>query len=353
MSADHLYPLGDHTGAETSIPQHLLVSVSHDPAIFRPGYSLRKAKALRKLARRASHLDLDIDFLEGGTGSILDEMLPDDLLQASSSEHNSDGDVVLGRLTERRFPSEVVLVRSPEGQVRVRKTFCAGFASNFQRELQARSLLDDRRLSPILATSGMSLYLPWYRDYRSFPGGLFRFYPIKAARNVIDFLEMLSGKGLAMLDINPNSFLYDSDGNLKVVDCEYLTATGVEHEFSCSLDYRGKSPESSLDGPRATGWNHFWRDAVGAPYTVVRSGSPLALAGWRAAQIVVRLLKLPVALLDQGRKAVLSTLYYWRRRYPWGIRIHGRYSRAESLSSQTPMTLQPLPGSRKPSHAKY
>jgi hypothetical protein len=235
----------------------------------------------------------------------------------------------------------------------VRKTFCAGFGRNLERELRARSLIEDDRLSPILAASGMSLYLPWYRDYQSFPGGLFRFYPVKAARNVIDFLELLSSRGLAMVDINPSGFLYDANGNLKIVDCEYLTTTGAEHDFSRSVDFRGVSAERGVDGPRATGWNHFWRDAVGAPYHVVRSGSPLALAGWRVAQIMLRLVRVPLGLLVQGRRALLSSLYYWARRHSWGVRIHGKSSKAESSSLRTAPMLQPLPGSRKPTQTKY
>jgi hypothetical protein len=203
--------------------------------------------------------------------------------------------------------------------MRVRKTFCTGFTQNLQRELTARDLTDDDRLSPIVAHSGMNIYLPWYRDYTSFQTGTFRFYPLQAARSVIDFLEHVSRRGLAMIDINPGSFLYNSKGDIKVVDCEYLVPTHPESDFSRSIDYSGASV--GIAGPRSRGWKHFWRDAVGAPYNVVRYGSPRAVAAWRAVQVLVRIARIPIILVVQGRQTVLAFLFYWLRRRPWGNRV--------------------------------
>jgi hypothetical protein len=269
-------------------------------------------------------------FAATGADSILRDLSP---RREAKSKWDECQDVVLGKLTNRSFPAKVELVRVDDGRVVVRKTFCPGSERNLDRELKARTLIDDPRLSPILATSGMSIYMPWHNDYRSFSHGLFKFYPLRAAQNVIDFLESLNARGLAMLDINPGSFLYDVEGNLKVVDCEYVTPVPAAKTFAQSTDFVGVRTVDGLDAPRSTGWNHFWRDAVGAPYRVVRFGSPRALASWRAVHVLLRIASLPIALLSNVRQTVLSVAFYWSRKRPWGFRILGRFSKTGSSSS--------------------
>jgi hypothetical protein len=350
LSVDGLYalPVGKHGGPD--LTQYLLVSASHDPAFDGARFSFAKAKTLRKLAKRAGCLEIAIDFLEGSSSAIPDH-LPENILQDPREQNVSDGEIMLGRMTQRRFPSEVCLVKSADGRVMVRKTFSAGLFHNMDRELRARQLVADARLSPILATQGMSIYLPWYSQHFAFSGGLFRFYPIQAARNVINFLEALNARGFAMLDINPGSFLFDSQGNVIVVDCEYLTAAPAAPSFTQSLDYSGVAAPSDLPRPRATGWNHFWRDAVGAPYRVVRSGSRAELVAWRTAHVLLRVAKSPIAVLGRIRQTALATIFYWTRRHGWGIRVHGRSSMTGSSSLRTAATRQFSPESRRTTHA--
>jgi hypothetical protein len=360
FSVDALYPLLEQeSDAPASTMQYMLISKAHASHVGQPGFRRSKAKALRKLGKCTRHLDLVIDYIDPGTPSSIPAHLSSNiscgLLEARDTRAAGNGpaDVVLMKLTDRSFPSEVHLVRSADGRIVVRKTFCAGFGRNLDRELMARQLIDDPRLSPILAASGKSIYMPWHNEYRAFTRGLFKFYPIRAARNVIDFLESLNARGLAMVDINPGSFLYDSEGNIKVVDCEYMTRTPTAISFERSLDFIGARTAGAHEAPRSTGWDHFWRDAVGVPYRVVRFGSPVAVACWRAVQILIRVAASPIALLGNVRQTVLSIVFYWSRKRPWGLRILGDSSRTASLSLPAGPIRRLLHSFKQTTHAMF
>jgi len=75
-----------------------------------------------------------------------------------------------------------------------------------------------------------------------------------------------------MVDINPRSFLYNNnaEGEIVVVDFEFLSDVPPKTDFIESSDFTGLN--GCDDGPRARGWNHFWLDAAGAPYKILRQG---------------------------------------------------------------------------------
>jgi hypothetical protein len=330
-------------------PQHVLVSQAQDSHIGVGHFG--RARALRKLSKRLRDLDLTVEFVTRRSYSKLPDQLGPDLLRPALGEEPVNQETVLVELSTRRFPSSVALVRLADGRVRVRKAFCPGLRANFERELKARRIVTDPRIAPVLATSDMTLYLPWYRQHRTFRSGLFRFYPVSAARNAISFLQSLNAAGYSMVDINPGSFLYDSKGDVVVVDFEFLSETHAAADFADSADYSGRS--DGHDGPRARGWNHFWRDAVGAPFELVRSGNRFAIGLCRAGVVVTRLGAAPLRWLQTLRQLTAATFFYVWRRSDCGTMILGPFSRMRSSSLQVAPDRKALPASLPPVRVKY
>jgi hypothetical protein len=334
FSVDRLYPLPDLSGSARR-PRHLLLSSSQDTYIERSSFSLSRARALRKLAARLRGNAVQVELLNRPSLSMIPAALADDILLPSLGEPTSSDEVVLAQLSARNFPSSVCLVRSPDGSVRVRKTFCPGFRKNVDSELRARELISDTRVSPVLAASETSIYLPWYREYRTFSPGLFSFYPIEAARSVMSFLEELNVRGLAMVDINPGCFLYDAGGNIRVVDFEFLSEAVPQSDFMQSTDFSGLA--GGAGGPARRGWNHFGRDATGVPYSALQSGRPGTVAAWRVAQVGVRLAVRHFEMLRRLRKLIAVSYFYWSRRAEWSVQVTGASSKIR-LSSLRTMT---------------
>jgi len=334
FSVDKIHVLPEENGEPSGRERCWLLSASYSARIESPFFSVRKARVMRRLSKRMRGLNLEIDLLDGPSDSEKTSDLEKDLLQTSPHKSCTSEEVVLRQLSQKSARSKVCLVRSPDGRLLVRKTFYPGFRRNLEREIKARKSIADPRLSPILSACGMTLSMPWYGEYTSFAKGLFEFYPVRAARNVISFLEGLSAKGLAMVDINPASFLYDNEGRIMVVDCEYWSEAPAEMDFSQCLDFKGTAADNGLDSASSTGWNYFWRDATGLPYKVLRFGGPAAITCWRAAHIVFRVVMLAIRPLLRFREALLASLFYWSRRCWWGIQIHGKSERVQAALSR-------------------
>lgn len=328
FSVDGIYPISGRPTAE-----YLLVSAAQDSHLEKVAIPLTRAKALRKLSKRLADLNIQVEFLDARSYSKIPQMLGTDLYGAAVGEAKSEAETVLLQLSTRAFPSSVYLVRMPDGAVRVRKTFCPGYRKNLERELQARRVISDPRVSAVIASSGLSIYLPWYSDFQAFHSGLLRFYPVTAVRNVIDFLEQLNARGLAMVDINPRSFLYNAEGEVVVVDFEFLSDVPPKPAFIDSADFTGLN--GCDDAPRARGWNHFWLDAAGAPYRALRQGPDRSIAAYRLLTTLARLLSAAFKPVTMARKTLSALVFYWRRRSEWGIRIQASSLTTPSLSLQT------------------
>lgn len=186
----------------------------------------------------------------------------------------------------RKRASSVWLVERG-GERLVRKAFGASYAHHLRRELLAREAIRAPGVQPIVERRGHVIYMRYLEGYRQWSGGLFAFVPRAVAIKVFGFLGEINRAGYSMVDINPDAFLWNDAGELRVVDFEYFAATRPAASVETSADFLGDFP--GIDAPRRTGYRRFWRDAAGVPYAALVRGSTAEIAARRVLHIIVRI----------------------------------------------------------------
>lgn len=220
------------------------------------------------------------------------------------------GEEFVRNLSQNRLRSTVWLVRRG-GQFQVRKAFSARYASHFQNELAARTIIQDDRIVPIDDTSGTVLYLPFLADHVSWGGGIFSFFPRQRALEIFDLIAAINRRGYSIVDINPDAFLW-KNGKVKAIDMEFFSRTRIAGRLEASADFTGAF--HGIDSPQKGGYDRHWRDALGAPYHVVAGGSHTAIWVWRLQHVIAYRLPRQLGLFAERtvRKALDLAAYVWR-----------------------------------------
>ena len=173
---------------------------------------------------------------------------------------------VVERLTRYGRRARVDLIEQ-HGRPAVRKTWRPHCERFVQREMFVRREFGRQRTEvPEVLDSGPNyLVMPYYGDACDRR----QLIPLAIARQAMDFLRFLWQQGYDAVDFHPGNLLLDADGNLKVIDFEFV------HEYShrperfedCYAlaglpeDFEGDRPEFSrgLDAP----YEHYWLPRVG------------------------------------------------------------------------------------------
>lgn len=163
-------------------------------------------------------------------------------------------------LTSNAVRSTIWLVER-DGGLYIRKAFSRNFRGFLENELAARRIFGDERIVEISEQQGEVLYMPFIHGSTAWDGRLFSFCDRERVRAVRAFLADLNRTGHSMVDINPSAFLFDSRGELKVVDFEFFVASRPASDFRLSCDYSGEF--NTQRTPKKNGWKRYWYDAIG------------------------------------------------------------------------------------------
>ena len=180
------------------------------------------------------------------------------------------------------------------GGLAVCKTFRPGADRFLQRELRARELAPDGRMTPILEVGpnyfvtdyvqGDARQLSRLRPYL----GAENLLPIWAIAQCRDLIKAFRAKGYELIDFKPQNLIFDRRGGLKFIDFEFLQA-GPVASAELAGNYAWWLPASGFDGdyPELTGkrdpYATEWFERTGVPRFVCAGTSISVLLG--AAQL--------------------------------------------------------------------
>lgn len=208
----------------------------------------------------------------------------------------------------------------------VRKTFLPSFAAYAGRESKARAVLAPTIafVDPVLDAGQNYFTIPLYHA-PELPGpNSLRLLPISHARTAIKVMREFYESGYALLDCNPHSILYATDGSPRVVDLEYVHKYEARPvRFEDSYDVKGPPKGSTLPGAHiADSFDRRWRPWIGLTFEDLMRRSVAVLRLKRAIFILTRRLPRLVSVTVRDGVRVLRDLMigcvrqYLLRRHP-------------------------------------
>lgn len=193
---------------------------------------------------------------------------------------------VIGFVPSRSDRAEVFRLADGASACCYAKVFTASGRPGLQREITARRILADCPVAAIIHRDGRTLWINAHEDFEVWRGGLFSFYPRKAARAAFALLGACAQRGYAMIDVGPAMFLYRRDGAIMAIDFEFFSPARKAPGYRESADFTGEL--ASRFFTHGTGYGVYWPDALGASYDTIMAGSDAALAIGRLRHLLAK-----------------------------------------------------------------
>jgi RIO-like serine/threonine protein kinase len=149
------------------------------------------------------------------------------------------------------------------GHLAIRKTYKAGRERYAEREALAFRELSKKQpaVPPLLASGANYVVTPYYEDIlRGKTDSQRRLYLRNYRERIVDFMRFLYNEGFFLIDFRPQSVLVTTEGDLRVVDFEFLYKyVKKPATFLQSYDIAGVPRDFRGDLPRGHRPMRSWR----------------------------------------------------------------------------------------------
>lgn len=159
----------------------------------------------------------------------------------------------------------------------VLKTFRPSCKEHLQNELIAYQELSKAipEIPPLLSYGTNYLLIPYYPGQKKFDFSGVGLLSVATAKSMLQVLKAIYENGYSLIDSHPKNFLYDVNGDMKIIDFEYLFKYSQKPKsYDESLDLQGYTPNfSGLTPADQAHYKTRWLPYLGLTYTSLMSDS--------------------------------------------------------------------------------
>lgn len=207
-----------------------------------------------------------------------------------------------------------------QGNAYVSKQYFSHYTKYFNRELNARRLIISPAVSELVVTGDYEFVTTFHESAYTFSSGLFEYYDVEMARQIMEIVSGINQQGFAIVDWNPDSFIIGDNGQIKVVDfefCQETERTGTS--FENSVDYIGARKFGlECPGRKDCGYKDFWFPVLGISYKTLMHGSDLEIRFKRLLHWhFIRFPRFVVSQIERQLSEFRKWLWFLRHRDKW------------------------------------
>lgn len=148
----------------------------------------------------------------------------------------------------------------------IRKVF-VNSVDGWRREISSRTAaLGELGMVPVLDSGEHWIEMPYHENTLGWSETDWRWYPLSQFDRVMEKMQALHAAGFYMVDWNHNSFIFTRDGDLKIVDFEYLYEGEKCDDTSTSPDFTGVGHPEWIPERTAGTFDTLWRQLLGVSY---------------------------------------------------------------------------------------